>query len=506
MEEMNCVQHFFDAAKNYPDHQAIIAEGKTISYAELKREVIATVRYFESKGIRSGDRVLVFVPMSVDLYRIVLALFSMGATAVFLDEWVSKKRMEMCCEIADCAGFIGITKAHVLRFFSKELRDIPITLKIRHKIKVDNEFELFSPKIDHTALITFTTGSTGTPKAANRTHAFLIAQFEAIKHKLKPQPTDVVMPVLPIVLFINLGVGSTSVIYRYKSKKLSSINPKAVFDLMNKYKVNQVISSPSFITSLSNYVMKIGNYPIILSSIYTGGAPVFPKEAKLFAQAFPKAHIEVIYGSTEAEPISAVPVQELIASEGKQKGLLVGFPDSSAEVKIIPFRDEVIELGINDELELCPQGEIGEIIVAGNHVLTAYFNNPEALRRAKIWHGLKMYHRTGDSGYFDERRQLFLVGRSTQTIEVEGKIIYPFIFEDELQRTQHIRRGTILMRSEQVFVIVELDKQAAKEEVEITLRTYLQFTFRIIFSEIPLDRRHHGKIDHEALIKKLGWE
>lgn len=504
MKEVNCVQHFFDAAEKYPDHQAIIAEGNTISYAELKREVIATVRYFESKGIQTGDRVLVFVPMSVDLYRIVLALFSMGATAVFLDEWVSKKRMEMCCKIADCAGFIGVTKAHVLRFFSKELRAIPITLKIRHNVKADEKFELFSPKIDHTALITFTTGSTGTPKAANRTHAFLIAQFEAIKHKLKPQPTDVVMPVLPIVLFINLGVGSTSVIYRYKSTKLSSINPKAVFDLMNKHKVNQVISSPSFITSLSNYAMKIGNNPIILSSIYTGGAPVFPKEAKLFAQAFPKAHIEVIYGSTEAEPISAVPVQELIASEGKQNGLLVGFPDASAEVKIIPFRDEVIEVDEDEVLETCPQGEIGEIVVAGNHVLTAYFNNPEALRRAKIWHGPKMYHRTGDSGYFDERGRLFLVGRSSQAIVVENEVIYPFIFEDELQQIEDVKRGTILKREERIFVVVELESGADKVLVEKKLRAWLKVDFELVFKAIPLDKRHHGKIDAEGVLAGLG--
>lgn len=501
MEELNCVQHFFDAAENYPDHQAIITEGKSISYAELKRDVIATARYFESKGIQSGDRVLVFVPMSVDLYRIVLALFSMGATAVFLDEWVSKKRMEICCKIADCAGFIGVTKAHIVKLFSKELRAIPITLKIGHSHQTDENFELFSPKNDHTALITFTTGSTGTPKAANRTHAFLIAQFEAIKNKLNPKPTDVVMPVLPIVLFINLGVGSTSVIYRYKSTKLNSIKPKVVFDMMNTHKVNQVISSPSFITSLANYAIENKVFPSTLSTIYTGGAPVFPKEAKRFSEAFPSSKIEVIYGSTEAEPISAVPVEELIKSEGKQNGLLVGFPDVSAEVKIIPFRDEEIRIDGNEELTVCPAGEIGEIIVAGKHVLTAYFNNPEALRRAKIWHGTKMYHRTGDSGYFDKMGKLFLVGRSTQSIEVDDEIIYPFIFEYELQQLDHIKRGTIVKQNEQIYIVVELEDSSKKQSVENALKTSFEMNFELVFTEIPLDKRHHGKIDHEALMK-----
>ena len=501
---MNCAQHFFNAADQFPENKAIVAGDKSISYAELKQEVIATVRYFESKGIQPGDRVMVFIPMSTDLYRVVLALFSMGATAVFLDEWVSKKRMEMCCEIAKCRGFIGITKAHVLRLFSKELRAIPIRLKIKNSFQSDEKYALFQPAQDHSALITFTTGSTGTPKAANRTHAFLLAQFEAIRNKIKPTPTDVVMPVLPIVLFINLGVGSTSVIYRYKSTKLSSIKPEKVFALMKKERVNQLISSPSFVNVLANYAIKTNTTSTSLKTIYTGGAPVFPKEAKRYLHAFPEAFTQVIYGSTEAEPISAVPIANLIESERKQRGLLVGFPDQSAEVKVIPFRDEVIELNDSDELEICATGEIGEIIVAGNHVLTSYFNNPEALRRAKIWHKDKIYHRTGDSGFFGGDGQLFLVGRSTQAIEINDQIIYPFIFEDELQQIEHIVRGTLVKKNEEVKIIVELEYASKKEEVAAKLKAKFDFPFVLIVTEIPLDKRHHGKIDQGALLKKLG--
>lgn len=501
---MNCVQHFFTAAERYPDQLAIISQGSAISYAELKYQVVATVRYFESKGIKPGDRVLVFVPMSVDLYRIVLSLFSMGATAVFLDEWVSKKRMEMCCNLARCTGFIGVKKARIIRLFSKELRAIPINLNIRHQFRANENFTLFSPAIDHSALITFTTGSTGTPKAANRTHAFLNAQFEAIKRKLNPNSNDVAMPLLPIVLFIYLGVGATSVIYSYNSKKLSSIKPASVFALIQKHGVNQIISSPSFMASLANYALKIGEYPKVLTSVYTGGAPVFPKEAKRLASAFPETHIEVIYGSTEAEPISAVSIQSLIASEGKEKGLLAGYPDASAEVKIIPFRDEVIELAENEKLQTCATGEIGEIIVAGNHVLSAYFNNPEALRRAKIWQGKKMYHRTGDSGYFDEQGRLFLVGRSKEAIKVGNELVYPFIFEDEIQGIDGVKRGTILKQNERVLIAAELERGSNKLSIEQELRAKFLFDFRLVFITIPLDKRHHGKIDTEALLSKLG--
>src|ERR1700741_2328448 len=130
IQNNNIANLFFEAAKQYPDNIAIIHHEKSISYTALESEVVKTALYFKEQGIKKGDRVLIFVPMSIDLYRIVLALFSIGAVVVFLDEWVSKKRMELCCSIAQCKGFIGVTKARVFSWFSKELRSIPVKLKI----------------------------------------------------------------------------------------------------------------------------------------------------------------------------------------------------------------------------------------------------------------------------------------------------------------------------------------------------------------------------------------
>ena len=86
-------QYFARSAQLYPERIAIIERDVQISYAELDKKIDDTMAYFQSKGIKPGDRVLVFVPMSIDLYRITLALFKLGATAVFLDEWVSLKRL-----------------------------------------------------------------------------------------------------------------------------------------------------------------------------------------------------------------------------------------------------------------------------------------------------------------------------------------------------------------------------------------------------------------------------
>ena len=217
---MNIVDLFLAAATKYPDNIAIVEKDNTISYDQLKQEVLATAAYFKKKGITEGDRVLVFIPMSIDLYRVVLALFYLGATAVFLDEWVSKKRLELCCNLASCKGFIGVFKARVYSFFSKELRLIKIKLNLG--TRGDEQISVAQVNPDLSALITFTTGSSGTPKAALRTHGFLNEQFDALLEEIEPKATDIDMPVLPIVLFVNLGVGSTSVIANFNMAKPNS--------------------------------------------------------------------------------------------------------------------------------------------------------------------------------------------------------------------------------------------------------------------------------------------
>ncbi|MBC7865131.1 MAG: AMP-binding protein, partial [Bacteroidia bacterium] len=188
---MNIEYLFENASEKFPDKIAIIKGDKKISFGELQKQVSETAVYFSAKGIGKGDRVLVFVPMGIDLYRIVLALFKIGAVAVFLDEWVSKERLEICCRLAQCKGFIGIPKARLFAFFSSELRKIPVKLRLKGRIENSEMFLPVNCNENDTALITFTTGSTGIPKAADRTHGFLSEQFKALTDTIHPMATDI---------------------------------------------------------------------------------------------------------------------------------------------------------------------------------------------------------------------------------------------------------------------------------------------------------------------------
>jgi acyl-coenzyme A synthetase/AMP-(fatty) acid ligase len=301
-EAFNIVDLFFEQAKSHPFKSAIIFQNDEISFGNLAQQINDTANFFLHKGISKGDRVLVFVPMSIDLYRIVLALFKIGATAVFLDEWVSKQRLEVCCKLSQCKAFIGIFKARIFSLFSAALRSIPINLGTSYQVIAD-KIPLPVTYHDDAALITFTTGSTGIPKAAIRTHNFLYQQFKALQQKLNSKPEDISMTVLPIVLLINLATGTTSVIATFKASKPDTLKPGLVVDQIKKHHINTIIASPFFVKKISAYMIAQQLVLPGISKIFTGGAPVFPSEAAIYHRAFSDAKTEIVYGSTEAEPI-----------------------------------------------------------------------------------------------------------------------------------------------------------------------------------------------------------
>jgi acyl-CoA synthetase (AMP-forming)/AMP-acid ligase II len=497
---LNIAEVFLSAANRHPNNIAIVDLDRSITYADLTREVRETAAYFKQKGISAGDRVLVFVPMGIDLYRIVLALFYIGATAVFLDEWVSKKRLEVCCRLADCKGFIGVFKAWIFTFISKELRQIPIKLRLKKRLK--NGISITQVTPDSPALITFTTGSTGTPKAANRTHEFLKEQFDALLDEVDPKVEDVDMPVLPIVLFVNLGVGCTSVIADFKMTKPELINVSIIAEQIRKNSVTRITASPFFIRKLSEHAIEQGIDYSQIKKVFTGGAPVFPSEASLYVKAFPKSVTRVVYGSTEAEPISSIDATDLVKrSDEISFGLPVGRRFHKTKLKIVEMRDDAIAPCSTEELSkiVVKEGEIGEIIVSGPHVLKQYFKNEEAFRKNKIVELDTIWHRTGDSGLI-KNDELFLTGRCKQLIKTGDRYLSPFIIEDQLQNIEGVAMGTMLKIKDQHILVVQsaLDAEQLKQSVKD-----IPHDSMIIVDLIPRDSRHNSKIDYEELERVL---
>ncbi|HLG04478.1 MAG TPA: AMP-binding protein, partial [Bacteroidia bacterium] len=287
-QRANVADLFFRSAKLFPDKHCIIGKaGEVITFGELAAAVHETAGYYRSKGIGPGDRVLIFIPMGIPLYRCILALFHIGAVAVFTDGWVNKKRLEASCHLVGCKAFIAPRKIRMLALLSQELRKIPIWLSENY-IVPSKKAEGHFTKPGDSALITFTTGSTGVPKAANRTHGGLEAQFSALVDKIRQDETDIDMPLLPIVLLLNLGTGVTSVIADFNSRRPADIQPEIIWNQIKQYRVNRLTASPFVVEQLAE--ANIAGKTSL--RIFTGGAPVFPAQAKKMLKGLPGSSID----------------------------------------------------------------------------------------------------------------------------------------------------------------------------------------------------------------------
>jgi acyl-CoA synthetase (AMP-forming)/AMP-acid ligase II len=482
MSRENVTDLFFAHAEKSPARCAIVNGKNRISYGELATQVKQTAAYFQSKGIGKGDRVLVFLPMGIDLYRTVLALFDIGATVVFLDEWVSRERLDVCCRLAKCKAWIGGWKVKILSFLSKELRKTP--LKLGLGFPVDGNYSKIDTSADDIALITFTTGSTGIPKAAIRTHRHLQSQFDALIEKIQPEEGEIDMPVLPIVLLINLGAGCTSVIAPFKAKKAQKMKPEVMVELMLKEKVNRVVSSPYFAIRVAEYCAEREIELPELKKVFTGGAPVFPDEAAILSKGFPKTKVVVVYGSTEAEPISMIQAEDLKTEDPEQKnGLCVGQIHRNTELLILPISNEPIVVSSRKELQelALESGQIGEICVAGDHVLKF---------EGQCW------HRTGDSGFVDGKNKLYLTGRAANLFEVNGKLQSPFLLEYYLKQFNEVNESTILNINGLFVLFVELKTSLFNLDL---LKKKFPFVDEIVVGKIAKDPRHFSKIDYGRL-------
>ena len=151
----------------------------------------------------------------------------------------------------------------------------------------------------------------------------------------------------------------------------------------------------------------------------------------------------------------------------------------------------------------CPTGTVGEICVAGPHVLKEYFSNPQAFQENKIIVGEEIYHRTGDAGRLDEARKLYLYGRaSTAFQDAAGTWIYPMLREVQLAEIPGIRAGTILRTSQGITVFLETALTHG-QALKLLAENQIPCQKLVLLEKIPRDPRHHSKIDYGALLEGM---
>jgi len=497
----NIIQLFIKSAEQFPGRHVLLYGDDAITYSELLKDVKQTAAAYSYKGITQGDKVLVFVPMSIDLYRIVLALFYIGACPVFLDEWVSVSRLKKCCEVVPCKALVAGTKLLAAALFIGSLRKIPVKLRTSLQDKSADGIDPVHVNGEETALVTFTTGTTGTPKAANRTNNFLYAQYKALEPLLK-NDAQVSFVSLPIVTLINIGLGKTTLLPpKGFTKKWAEVYTQISDDLLRSH-ADEIICSPSVLLKIVPHATGCAHN---IKHVFTGGGAVFPHDAQKITNTFPGARATVVYGSTEAEPISHIDMDVLLATDIaaiQEYGLPVGTISIAAQCAVIPVTDKPIgPVSAREwqELILKP-GDAGEIVVSGEHVLKGYVNNESAVKQQKINVAGTIWHRTGDAGRMDADGKLYLLGPHKEIIHHEGITYYPLITSYLCSVITATSGAALLLMNGQLVLVIESARQLEGVILNAAMdQLKLQAAAVRYVDSIPRDKRHNTKVDYEQL-------
>lgn len=506
-----------------------------ITYRHFAARIDSFARGLLDIGIEKGDRVIIFLPMSLDMYTAMFAVQRIGAIAVFLDSWARSHHLGASAECVDPKAMISFKMAFDLVDQVPEFKAMPLRIlygpgdKFTHRSEdlLNKESSPIAPvESEFTALITFTTGSTGKPKGANRTHRFLSAQHHALSHVIPYTEKDRDMPAFPIFSLNNLASGVTTILPALNLAAPAEHDSALLACQILHENINCTTLSPSMLVGLAKYCKEQNILLPGLRRVVTGGAPISKDDVRAFYEIAPQTDLWILYGSTEAEPMAHIEGRDMLKEstatdpEIIEEGVNVGHISEDIDYRFIRIKDGPIELTESpwSEIEVA-SGEVGEFLCTGDHVCRDYYNNPEAFKSTKILDEKnRVWHRTGDLAYIDTEKNLWIVGRVNNAIERAGKYYFPVRAEVLLKRLDFTYRCAFLgmpdyTLGQATYAVIELkadidkdtfDFASAKKEIQrVFAKNKIPVDEIKFVTKVPMDPRHHSKVEYKVLRDQL---
>lgn len=507
------------AASRHPQRLALsvprAADGyrtaEQLSYEQLLARAAQLQQGLLQAGLRQGDRVLLIAQPNLDLYAVILALLGLAMVPVLLDRGMSRARLLASMRLSGAQALLGecglikrwwlLPSLWRLQRLGLDGGCLGVQALRRDSQPTAQGFRSVPVNVRSHGLISFTSGSTGLPKGADRTHASLRAQHLAIRQHWPDRDDDIDLPCFPVLVLHNLCCGISTVLPATNLALPGQVAPAAVLRQIQLDGITRIAGAPAYLQRLVSHAQSKGQrYPGV-RSLVVGGSTLSEQLLRDCLAVFPNAQALAVYGSTEAEPIAEVSMPELLRDWQQQPGHLLGRPAEMAEVCIVdpaqPLSDEASVARAR-----LPAGQLGEILVAGAHVLQGYVDNPSATAESKIPRadGL-VWHRTGDVGLFDEQGRLWLSGRLKDALRVDGQWHYSFPVEKALDALPGVRRSALIGRDEaagsELLLVIEGQIPTGLPAL-LAQHGFAQARLAQIDS-MPVDGRHNSKIDRPAL-------
>jgi long-chain acyl-CoA synthetase len=452
------------AVRVHGDRTAIDFMGRTWTYAEIGALVDRAARGLQDLGVKPGDRVGLCLPNTHYYVVLYFATLRIGGIVVNLNPLYVER--ELChlmrdsgaSVIATCdlpaihekvtgvATKLGVRKVIACSigdalpplkslafklFKRKDIARVPRdALHIDFATLIANRQPHMPVALapDDVAVLQYTGGTTGEPKAAMLTHANLaVSSAQMVAHIGRlPSGQERTMGVLPLfhvfalttVLNYSIDTGAEMVL-------LPRFELKQMIDTIARARCTQLFAVPTIYGAMNSLpdaaLAKLKSLKFSIS----GGAPL-PFDVRQRFEARTGARVVEGYGLSEASPIiTCNPVEGAI----KANSAGVAFPGT-----IIEIRD------LDDPHKILSVGERGEICARGPQVMKGYWNRPDATAEVFVDGAL----RTGDVGYLDEDGYLFIVDRMKDMILCGGYNVYPRTIEEALYEHPAVAEAVVI--------------------------------------------------------------
>jgi len=493
------------SARDHPDAPALIFMNRRMSYGELLADVERFAAALAALGVGKGARVAIQLP---NLPQTVIAFYgtlAAGATAVMTNPLYVEREIEHQWHDAGCS--VAVTTDFL---FAQRIAPIRDRLPIEHYVIASIPDYLRAPLrwlarlklgratpprvaavaegsgvhrmgtllagveapppavaigMEDVAVLQYTGGTTGVPKAAMLTHRNLScnAQQTAAWFVNARSPREVMLGCLPFFHVFGLTVSMNFPILNAAAIVLVP-DPRDIPGMMKAIAKERVTLFPGVPAMFNAIVHSPDAGRLDLSSVtgcFSGSAPLPPDVLERF-EAITGSTIIEGYGLTETSPVThANPLG------GTRKIGSIGVPFPDTDMKIMSVEDGTTEM---------PTGESGELLIKGPQVMPGYWNRPE--ETAKVLDD--GWLRTGDVATVDAEGYVRIVGRKKDLIIAGGYNIYPDEVDAVLMAHPAVREAATIgvpdeRRGETVksFVVLRDGAQASAADLEAHCRKEL---------------------------------
>ena len=504
-------------ANKFPNHTAIHFDGQDFDYKTLAHLVDRAAAGLQSMGVQKNTKVGLFMPNTPFSIIGYFAILRAGGTVVNYNPLYAVR--ELAFQVDDSETDIIITlNMDMLKSKTDELMqdsrlkkvifcgahsdDLDGQIKIHWDTLIETQADVRPVNIDpvqDTAVLQYTGGTTGTPKAAVLTHSNLYinsVQFENVVEGLLKEGQERILGVLPLFHVFSMTVVMNCAIRMGMEILLfSKFDPKQLAPYLPDRTPTVLPAVPAMYAAFASHK---DTKDIDLSGVtfaVSGGAPIPPEVKSLFERQSGAKVVEA-YGLTETSPLATANPPLGVVKSGS-----VGLPATDTVVEI---------LSLEDGKTILPQGEHGEVCISGPQVMKGYFNKPD--ETAQVLKDGRLH--TGDIGYLDQDGYLFLVDRLKDMILVSGFNVYPTQVESAVHMHPAVEECIVAgvpddKRGEAVHAWVKLREGETLDEAQLKkfLRDKISATEmprRIIFKDEPLPKTAVGKLSRKLLLEQEG--